>query len=96
MLAEIAMTKYQKEKGADLDEMFGAENSSTPRKRSSFKNLADEDYDFGSREELEMVSQGEDSESDEDREDGRIHFRFDEYQQMQKSEQETNIDSPDT
>lgn len=92
MLAEIAMAKYQEEKkNTDLESMFRADTSPTPRKKRGFKDLDmnEDDGDFGSRAESGIASQGEDSESDEDREDGRIHFRFDEYHEMQQFEQQT-------
>ena len=89
ILAEMAMTKYKDEaKKADVENMFKADLSPTPRRNKGFQNLDENeaDYDFGSRAESGIASQGDESESDEDREDGRIHFRFDEYHQLQQFE----------
>ena len=87
MLAEIAMKKHQEEtKKVDLDNLFSGEVS--PDSLKGFKGKA-ADSRAGSRAESGIASQsGEDSDSgEEDREDGRIHFRFDEYQQMKEIEQ---------
>eukprot|EP00795_Rhopilema_esculentum_P000986 gene986-10759_t len=87
MLAEIAMKKHQEEmKKVDLDNLFSGEVS--PDSLKGFKGKS-ADYRAGSRAESGIASQsGEDSDSgEEDREDGRIHFRFDEYQQMKEIEQ---------
>ena len=89
ILAEIAMTKFKEEaKKTDVENTFKADLSPVPRKKNGFKNL-DEDSannDFGSRAESGIASQGEESESDEDREDGKIHFRYDEYHQLKEIE----------
>jgi len=57
-------------------------------KKNGFKNLHEDsaDDDFGSRAESGIASQGEESESDDDRDDGKIHFRYDEYQQLKEIE----------
>ena len=81
MLAEMAVKKYQEEKEKlDLDRMFGADG--TPRKDG--KEAA---YEVTSRPESGFGSQNEDeTDSDEDREDGRIFFRFEEYHELQQYE----------
>ena len=90
ILAEMAMTKYKEEtRKTDVDKMFQAELSPTPKKKHGFKNLDeddDADNEFGSRGESGIASQEEESDSDEDRDDGKIHFRYDEYQQLQEIE----------
>ena len=90
MLAEIAMTKYKEEaQKADVENIFKADLSPTPRRKSEFKSLDDDDdinNDFGSRAESGIASQGDESESDDDPDDGKIHFRYDEYQQLKEIE----------
>ena len=87
----MAMTKYKEEvKKADVENIFKADLSPTPRRKNEFKSLNDDDDDinddFGSRAESGIASQGDESESDEDRDDGKIHFRYDEYQQLKEIE----------
>jgi len=89
ILAEIAMTKFKEEaKKTDVENTFNTDLSPVPRKKNGFKNLHEDsaDDDFGSRAESGIASQGEESESDDDRDDGKIHFRYDEYQQLKEIE----------
>ena len=81
MLAEMAVKKYQEEKEKlDLDRMFGADG--IPRNVGKEAN-----YEVASRSESGFGSQNEDeTDSDEDREDGRIFFRFEEYHELQQYE----------
>ena len=83
------MTKFKEEaKKTDVENTFNTDLSPVPRKKNGFKNLHEDsaDDDFGSRAESGIASQGEESESDDDRDDGKIHFRYDEYQQLKEIE----------
>ncbi len=95
MLAEMAIKKHLEENETSKNS-FAAQDNQKQHKRQqanegdlnamiSSTNKENE-YDPGSRPESGIASQsGEESESDDDdREDGRIYFRFDEYHEMQQ------------
>ncbi len=95
MLAEMAMKKHMEEsKKVDIEEVFRSpddpEDHQDHRGERIFqaaRMLSDKtgEYEAMSRPESGIASQsGDESDSDEDREDGRIFFRFDEYHEMQQ------------
>lgn len=91
MLANMAMKKFlEEEKKTNLDEIFGVEKQGARHKDgeegATNCRLPDgKEYDPATRPESGIASQS-DTDSDEDREDGKIHFRYDEYHELQQFE----------